>query len=401
MTEQLRLVPTDDPLWLRAALEDALNGGCPVLPLPAEQLDEPETALLREQRLPENTSLVVRTSGSTGIPKVIALSAQALRSSAEATHEAFGGPGQWLVALPLHLISGIQMLIRGIIAGTTPVLLPAGTFDPETFTQHIDRMHNGRRYVSLVPVQLARLLDYAEVNDEAAERLRSFDAILVGGSALSLSLRQRAHELGLELRRSYGSSETAGGCVYDGVEIGDTRVRIREGEVQIAGSCLALGYVHDPDLTLEQFITETEDDGSTTRWYRTGDTGSLLGGMLTVTGRVDRVIISGGVNVSLDEIERVVREQTGWQQAVAASAPDPQWGERPVLIRQRPRPSAANGEDGEDKAGGATFSEVAALVKQQLGAAAVPDREVLVDSIPHLAGGKTDHRALYRLIKSL
>src|SRR4051794_38267065 len=118
-------------------------------------------------------------------------------------------------------------------------------------------------------------------------------------------------------------TETAGGCVYDGVEIGETRVRIRAGEVQLAGPTLALGYVNDEAQTAERFF-----DDAGVRWYRTGDSGELLGGMLTVTGRLDRVIVSGGVNVSLDAIERIVGEQPGWAGALAVGVNDAEWGER-------------------------------------------------------------------------
>ena len=106
---RVRVIPTDDPLWLRAALEDALAEGAPVLPVPAEDLENPEVRRLREldpSELPVGTALIIRTSGSTGVPKSVALSAAALTASANATHEALGGAGQWLLALPLHLISG-------------------------------------------------------------------------------------------------------------------------------------------------------------------------------------------------------------------------------------------------------------------------------------------------------
>src|SRR5690606_38104380 len=109
-------------------------------------------------------------------------------------------------------------------------------------------------------------------------------------------------------------------------------VRIREGEVQLAGSSLALGYPGDEQLTLDRFVVDHDRSGTPVRWYRTGDAGELLGGMLTITGRLDRVIISGGVNVSLDEIERVAREFPGWGSTVAIAVAHPEWGERPGLV---------------------------------------------------------------------
>lgn len=347
-----------------------------MLPL-APGADPADVEDVLEQPIPEGTALVIRTSGSSGVPKSVAISAQALRAGAEATHEALGGPGQWLVALPVHLIAGAQMLTRSLIAGTDPVFCdgPDGHFDPAVFVQRAESMDADRRYVSLVPVQLARLLDLAEQDRAAADTLRRFAAILVGGQGVSLDLRRRSHALGLELRRSYGMTETSGGCVYDGVEIGDTQVRIREGEVQIAGSVLAEGYLGDAELTEAAFV---DDRG--TRWYRTGDAGELLGGMLTVTGRLDRVVISGGINVSLDQVERVVREHDGWREAVAVPFTDPEWGERPGLVR-------AIAEETDDALG---FSDLQERVRAELGAAAVPAWVTELEELPRLPNGKPD-----------
>lgn len=394
---------TDHP-GLLAALADALDGGAPVLPR-APGLSDAHLEPLLKAELPAGTAVVVRTSGSSGVPKSVALSAAALRSSAAATHEALGGPGQWLVTLPAHLISGLQMLVRSQLAGVPAHLLP-GPFDPAALLQASTQMQHERRYVSLVPVQLARLLDLAEADETAAELLRGFAGVLVGGQATPLSMRQRAHELGVALRRSYGMTETSGGCVYDGVEIGDTRVRIRDGEVQIAGSCLALGYVGDEALTQHHFIMDAG-----THWYRTGDAGALLGGMLTVTGRLDRVIISGGVNVSLDEVERVVRDLPGWHTAVALAAPHPEWGERVTLVRELPgaaglSPHTEHASELDQTVGGgagsgATFEEVSVTLKKQLGAAAVPLWVNEMAHLPRLEGGKPDLPAIERWVREL
>lgn len=368
------MIPVEDRAWLLAALADALDGGAPILPL-APGTDPESVRLLRDATLPEETAVVVRTSGSSGMPKATALSAAALRASAEATHVALGGPGQWLVALPGHLISGLQMLVRSLAAGTDPVFFD-GPFDPAAMLARAETMPHPRRYVSMVPVQFSRVLDLAEADEDAAETLRGFAAILVGGQALPLALRRRSHDLGLALRRSYGMTETAGGCVYDGVEIGGAQVRIRDGEVQLAGPMLALGYVGDEALTAERFI---QDRG--TRWYRTGDAGEMLGGMLQVTGRLDRVVISGGVNVSLDAVERVARESPGWGSAVAIGVPDAEWGERVALVA-------------ETVAGAAGFDEVRQAIREQLGAAAAPVWATETPELPRLPGGKPDLAAI-------
>ncbi len=369
-----------------AALQDACAGGAPVLAL-APGTDPADVHELLHTPLPDGTALVVRTSGSSGVPKAVALAADALRASAAATHERLGGAGQWLVALPVHLISGLQTLVRGALSGEDPVFVD-GSFDPERFLAASQLLTAERRYVSLVPVQLIRLLDAADVDPLLAEALRRFDAVLVGGQAVSVALRQRCHDLGIALQRSYGMTETAGGCVYDGVEIGDTRVRVRAGEVQLAGPTLALGYVGEPALTAEYFIDDTDAQGVTTRWYRTGDAGELLGGMLTVTGRLDRVLISGGINVSLDEVERVVRECPGWAGAVAVAVPHPEWGQRVALAREPE--ASAGGADAALAAGAASLDEVRTVVRAQLGVAAVPETVTELPDLPRLAGGKPD-----------
>lgn len=377
----LRTIPVDDRAWLIAALGDALQGGAPILPLaPGIDPDDPAVEALRALPLPEGTAVVVRTSGSSGIPKSVALSRAALVESAEATAEALGGAGQWLVTLPANLISGLQMLVRSAVSGIDPVFAPEGAGARELL-ETAQLMEHERRYISLVPVQLARLVELAEVDEDAAEIMRRFDGVLVGGQALTLDLRRRAHALRISVRRSYGMTETSGGCVYDGVETGDTLVRIRQGEVQLAGPTLALGYVGDEALTAEKFIVEADRQGNPIRWYRTGDAGELLGGMLTVTGRLDRVLISGGVNVSLDEIERVAREFAGWGSAVAMPMEHPEWGSRPYLVV-------------ETAEGAVPFDEVRNGIRAKLGAAATPEWANETVELPRLAGGKPDFQAI-------
>lgn len=397
----LRVIPVDDRAWLIAALGDALAGGAPILPL-AQGVDPAATEIeeLRARELPAGTAVVVRTSGSSGIPKAVALSAEALRASAEATLDALGGPGQWLVTLPAHLISGLQMLVRSAVTGIEPVFVPEGA-DPHTLLDLAETMEHERRYVSLVPVQLSRLLDLAESDRDAEDALKRFDAVLVGGQSVSLELRRRCHALGVRLRRSYGMTETAGGCVYDGVEIGETRVRIRDGEVQLAGPTLALGYLGDDALTADRFVVDPDRDGTPVRWYRTGDSGELLGGMLTVTGRLDRVIVSGGVNVSLDEIERVAQEFPGWESTVALATPHPEWGERPCLVVEAAEALETAEAVGPGARRAAPFDEVREAIRTRLGAAAAPEWATEIERLPRLAGGKPDLRAIETRVRDL
>ena len=374
MTE-LRRVPANDHMWLMAALDDALKGGPALQPIESDDTPAPG-------QLPEGTALVIHTSGSSGTPKFVAHTSASIRAGAEATNAILGGAGQWLVALPTHLIAGLQVLSRSVLAGTTPLFL-AGKFSPKKFIELATKLDAPRRYTSLVPMQLASLLEYAEEHPDALPVLRRFDAILVGGQSLSLSLRAFAHTHKLAVVRTYGMTETGGGVVYDGVEIGDTGVRIRDGEVQLSGSSLAIGYIGDEALTAQHFITENG-----VRWYRTGDAGTLLGGMLQVTGRLDRVIISGGVNVSVDTVQMFVQEQPGWEQAVAVAVTDARWGERIALAveAEHLNPEAA-------------FSALAEQVKNVLGPAAQPASVTVLDTLPRLANTKIDYQQLTALLQ--
>jgi O-succinylbenzoic acid--CoA ligase len=253
-----------------------------------------------------------------------------------------------------------------------PVILGAGPFDPAAFAREAETMDGDLRFTSLVPAQLLRLLE----TPAAHPVLRRFDRILVGGQSTPQPLLDRAVELGVSLTRTYGSSETGGGCVYDGVPIGNTRARIAGGQVELTGAVLADGYLGDEERTASAFI---DDEGM--RWYRTGDAGDLDDGMLTILGRLDDVIISGGIKVSLGDVERVVRAIPGQSGAVVVRAPSERWGDVPVVITE----------------GAIDLEEVRSAVRSELGAAATPDRVITVPVIPLLASGKPDRVGLQRL----
>ena len=331
----------------------------------------------------DGVALVVETSGSTDAPKRVLLAADALRASAAATEAALSGPGQWLLALPAHYIAGAQVLVRSIVAGTEPVVVEGEHFDPAAFAAASARLdRRGPRYTSLVPVQLSRLIDAAKSDRKVADALHAFDRILLGGQAASPGLILAADTLGVRVTRTYGSSETAGGCVYDGRPINGVAVRIVDGGVELSGPMLADGYLGDAARTSAAFTTDP--DG--TRWYRTGDLGELThDGTLRVRGRADDVIISGGVKVSLGDVERVVRAVPGFGAAVVVRVPDAEWGERAAVVAERTDAAAASD---------ALVILAAATDAAGLAPAARPVRLELVDRMPRLASGKPDRRVL-------
>jgi O-succinylbenzoic acid--CoA ligase len=386
MTRKLVSVPADDPAALLRALRAALTGdGRAVLPRAtavSAQAPSPAVPLLPD-RDAQKVALVIETTGSTGVPKRVALSTDALLASAAASAGALAGAserqitgqGQWLLCLPGHYVAGTNVLVRSIAAETEPVVMPGGHFDPAVFRDCAQTMTGDERYVSLVPVQLARLVDAAAGDAPLREVLLRFDGILVGGQALPSGLRERATRLGLALTRTYGSSETGGGCVYNGMPIGPVRARAVDGVLELAGPVLAEGYLGDPSRTDAAFH---EADGQ--RWYRTGDLGSVAAdGRVTVLGRADNVIISGGEKVLLDAVERRVRELDGFADAVVVAADSAEWGQTPVVVVATAR---------------AELSDVREHVASALGRAAAPARVVTVERIPLLPSGKPDRVAL-------
>ncbi|MBE9928313.1 AMP-binding protein, partial [Cellulosimicrobium cellulans] len=232
-------------------------------------------------------------------------------------------------------------------AGRGLTVAPAGEpFTPGGFAALVARAPRGeRRYVSLVPTQLHRLVEAADTGsaDGAAglDALRSLDAVLLGGAATPPALLRRARSAGARVVTTYGMTETCGGCVYDGVPLPGARVRLvpagdAEGEgagvVELSGPFLARGYLGEPDATAAAF--RTDDDG--TRWFRTSDLGRLDGPadapVLTVLGRADDVIVSGGVNVAPAAVEAVVGEVAGVGEACVVGVPHPEWGQEVVAV---------------------------------------------------------------------
>ena len=373
MTRPLVAVSAADPSAVLRGLEAALAGGPALLPVAtgAPALPTPPPADVSQR-----VALVVETSGSTGTGKRVALSSEALLAGAAAADAALDGPGGWVLALPTHYIAGLNVLTRSITAGTTPVVLPTGHFDAGAFADAADRLVVGpaapRRYTSLVPVQLARVLD----DPRATAALGRFDAVLVGGQATPVALRERARTAGIRIVTTYGASETSGGCVYDGEPLGTVRAELVDGELQLAGPMLAEGYLDDPARTAATF---TERDGH--RWYRTGDAATIVDGRIRVTGRLDDVVISGGEKVPLGAVERIVRELPGQDGAVVTRRASGEWGEVPVVVTEQP----------------VDLQVVRARVGDALGRAARPAEVLVVDRMPMLATGKPDRRAVRAL----
>jgi O-succinylbenzoic acid--CoA ligase len=363
---------------LAAALTAALDGSGPaVLPVGSSA----GAAAVPPGAPVAGTAVVVTTSGSTGEPKHVMLTAEALTASARATAARLGGPGRWLLALPAEHVAGVQVVVRALLAGEPPVVqdVRAG-FRPADFARAAAELPAGRRrYTSLVPTQLLRILDSpVGADDRALAALRGFDAVLVGGAALDAGLRARAAAAGVAVVTTYGMSETAGGCVYDEVPLDGVRVRLDDdGRILLGGPTLAAGYLGAPDLTAAAF-----GDG----WFRTGDLGRLDGDRLLVLGRADDVIVTGGEKVAPAAVERVLAEQPGVADACAVGLPDPEWGEvvGAVVVLT----------------GQVDLDGLRAAVRAGVGRAAVPRRWLAVSAVPLRGIGKPDRAAVRRLLSA-
>ncbi|MFE7508108.1 AMP-binding protein [Promicromonospora sp. NPDC057488] len=414
------MTPTDPTSAVVRAVRDALDGGPAYAPQPR----------LSDAATPPGTALVLRTSGSTGDPREVALSAAALRASAEATHERLGGPGRWLLVLPPTHVAGVQVVNRTVVAGTEVRVGDLTPFTPAAFAalarDFLDGHEGERAYVSIVPTQLHRLVaaaageDGGDDGDEGGDglaELARFDAVLVGGAATPAPLLARARAAGVRAVTTYGMSETSGGCVYDGVPLAGVRIRLagpgtsagdapgpddgapRTGVVELSGPVLAEGYVGDAAATTAAFRTDL--DG--TRWFRTSDLGRLDGGRLTILGRADDVILTGGVNVAPAAVEAAIAEHLAGLgtpgEACVVGVPDAEWGQAVVAVLALPGHSDAGPAHVDagpplTDGGAELLAGLRSAVGHTLGAPAAPRRVYLAAALPTRGPGKVDRRAV-------
>ena len=385
----------------------------------------------------EPIALVVGTSGSTGTPKRTALTARALAASAAATEDFFGSnsdaASQWLLALPAHYIAGAQVLARSVLAGTAPVIarsvIEPVHFSPEVFLQAVERMSSARRFISLVPTQLHKLLESADADPhlgaEIHEALGSFTGILLGGAPASADLLAAATALGLNTVTTYGSAETAGGCVYSGSVLPGVRVEpvpeegmpavpdtggepAQVGRIWISGAHLASGYIGDAARTAEHFFSAA--DG--TRWYRTDDYGLLSPAAapdsnkncseqrLQVLGRSDDVLISGGVKISARAVATVLEEHPAVREACVVGLPDARWGTAIAAAVTLVPSAGAAAAPTENRP--ALNEELSALLRarcaEKLGAPAAPKQLSILPDFPLTSTGKPDRAEIYSIL---
>jgi O-succinylbenzoic acid--CoA ligase len=353
------------------ALAAALDGGDPVAPLPPDPTEQSRLLAMLQPRVPvaeAGVAAIVATSGSTGSPKGVLLSADAIDASAAATHDRLGAAGDWVLALPPHHVAGLMVMARCVTAGRTVHTAQPDLSDLATAAGTM----GSPRYLSVVPTQLVRAL----ARPATLAALASFDAVLLGGSAAEPALVERARAAGIGVVTTYGMSETCGGCVYDGVPLAGVDVELQpvSQRILLRGPMVFSGYRLRPDLTAEAL------DGRT---LRTSDRGRIHEGRLLVAGRLDDVVISGGLNVDLAEVERACR---GWLRGTAEIAvvgvADSEWGTRVVAVT--------------DASG--SLADLRSYLRALLPAHAAPRQLAAVDRLPHTAAGKIDRQAIIRML---
>jgi len=315
---------------------------------------------------------VVETSGSSGRPKRVVLSRAAVLASVAATEARLGGSGRWVLRLPESYVAGLNVLTRSLVAGHEPVLAgepwPAGE----------------GWFTSLVPTQLVRMLDdeSAGAPGSDASALRRAHTVLLGGGPVDPTLRERATAAGITVVATYGSAETSGGCVYDGVPLDGVEVATdADGRLRIRGPMLFDGYEGDPDLTARTLV-----DG----WFLTADAGEVRpDGSLGVLGRLDDVVVSGGVNVPGPAVAARLRAHPHVSAAEAIGVPDAEWGNRLVAF--------VVGSPGAETPDPETLR---AWVTAAHPRAWAPRQVIAVREIPLLANGKPDRLRLQDLARA-
>jgi o-succinylbenzoate---CoA ligase len=362
---------------LLAALEEVLRGrASALLPVPAGGDRRSTLSALRVgEAIDDDIALVVTTSGTTGAPKGALLTAAALTASATATHDRLGGPGRWLLALPPYHIAGVQVLVRSLLAGTVPVELDVSTgFDVNQLPAAAAELGSGRRYTALVAAQLAKAL----TDPAATAALAGLDAVLIGGGPAPRPVLDAAASAGISVVRTYGMSETAGGCVYEGVPLDGVKVRVdADGRIAIGGPTLAKGYRNPPD----------PDPFAEPGWFRTDDVG-VVGdsGVLSVLGRVDDAISTGGLTVLPQPVEAALRTHPALADCAVFGLADERLGQRVV--------AAVVVADG---CAPPSLDTLQAHVMRTLDRTAAPRELHIVDALPMRGIGKVDRQELARL----
>ena len=373
-----------------AALCDQVGGG-PIISdrdlagriqIPTESCVWQEATISLPSRYrPESIALLVATRGSSGHPKAVMLQAGALAAAAQASHAVTPlHPGdRWLACLPLFHIGGYSILVRCQLAKAASILHHG--FDAERVWH--DLSHEAVTHLSLVPTMLSRLIDL-----HSAPPPRSLRHVLVGGAALTSDLVARADDLGWPIQPTYGMSEMASqvatlpslprpwwpgrvGRPLPGVEAALTP----DGRLKLRGPIMMAGYAN-PTLSPGDGFDE---DG----WFVTSDLAEIAeDGEMTILGRNDNVIVSGGKKIMPGMVEEVLSSCPGLDAVAALGLPDLEWGEVVAVVFS----------------GASSPQQLLDWCRTNVSSPLRPRRAIKLDGVPLLGNGKIDRPTLRRLI---
>ncbi|CAB4813257.1 unannotated protein [freshwater metagenome] len=299
-------------------------------------------------------SVLIATSGTTGVPKEIGITSSAMIASATASNKYLkASKGDiWSLLLPLTHIAGINVLARALQLETSPIDLRnhVGPYPQADFT-------------AIVPTQLFNALNE---NSDLLKHLQGAKAVLVGGASLPNELREQGVAAGINIVTTYGMSETCGGCIYDGVALDGVAFEITlDGRIKISGPVLA-------------------DVEKANGWFVTQDLGKITDGKLQVIGRSDDVIISGGENISLSAIEQTLGKKFPQLQVAAFVTSDSKWGQALHV--------AVQSQDENIK------TQISEVLINTIGNHAKPKSVILLDKLPLIGVGKVDRISLAKLV---
>lgn len=334
--------------------------------------------------------LLIATSGTQGEPKAVMLSGANLQAGTLASRRCLPleAGDAWLVCLPLHHIGGMAILYRCAEAGVTAVL--HDRFDPQRVWNDLEKYRI--THVSLVPAMLAKLLDAGRDLPPPP----SLKFALVGGGPLSVALAARARAVGWPLCATYGMSETGSqlatlcplpegwqpgqvGVPLPGFEaeiVGeDGRPTSGSGRIRIRGGAVMAGYANpqrQTGLGLDQ------------GWFTSGDLGCIdAQGKLTVLGRHDDMLVSGGVNIHPQAVEEVLKRCPGVADAAVTAVVDDIWGDLLVAL----------------VVGGVSDEVLEQWCRAELPCAMRPRRFIRVSGLPRNALGKLERQVLRSLAR--
>lgn len=284
---------------------------------------------------------VVITSGSSGSPKAAVLTWDALVASARLTTEALRRDGDqvWLAAIPAVHIGGLAVILRGVLGGARLIFDTSITEGPL----------RGATHVSLVRTQLQRF--------ETAH----FQCVLLGGGA-------PPKDVAANVTTTWGMTETGSGVIYDGIALPGVDLAVLDGELLVQSPTLLRTY---RDRSRPSVSHQGRDD-----WFPTGDAASIDDGVVTIHGRLEYVINSGGEKIWPEDLENLFVDIPGLQDVAVVGRPDQEWGQVATVLAVTNRDAAA------------VLDQCRAIAREHLGRWAQPKAIEIVSSIPRTPNGK-------------